>query len=44
LGLSGVQIGTSMILYKAKEQRDLDLLRNLAVWKLLIQLQAVFET
>uniref|UniRef100_A0A6B2KWF1 Myosin motor domain-containing protein n=1 Tax=Arcella intermedia TaxID=1963864 RepID=A0A6B2KWF1_9EUKA len=41
--LSGVQVGASMILYKSKEQRDLDLFRNLAVRKLLIQLQAYWK-
>lgn len=41
--LKELQIGSTMVLYRAKEQRELDLLRNIAVRKLVIRLQGLYR-
>lgn len=40
---SDVQVGKSMILYRAREQRNMDLIRNVAVRRLLIRAQALYR-
>jgi len=41
--LTALQVGHTMVLYRAKEQRDMDLLRNIAVRKLVIRLQGLYR-
>eukprot|EP01124_Arcella_intermedia_P018223 TRINITY_DN25196_c0_g1_i1.p1 TRINITY_DN25196_c0_g1~~TRINITY_DN25196_c0_g1_i1.p1 ORF type:complete len:1497 (-),score=422.99 TRINITY_DN25196_c0_g1_i1:6-4172(-) len=38
-----VQLGTSMVLYKAEEQRNLELRRNMAIRNLVIYVQALYK-